>query len=126
MRMIFLVRNFLLFYPSFALFWSFLDDPDLLPERIQKKISNAITNMKCAIDLPITLILPTVFVVIAYFMGAVSFSAIHFLPSLATVYACCLTAQTIGALLGTLITDNRLAQVIFRGSSNIRESPLQG
>lgn len=64
-------------------------------------------------DLPIEVILPTVFVVISYFMAGLAPDAMAFSLFLAVILLNCLLTQTTGTIIGVVSPNNRVAQVCF-------------
>jgi hypothetical protein len=63
-------------------------------------------------DLPVDCTIPTVFVLIVYFMGGLKYSAGAFFSNWASVLLAVLTAQSIGLLIGSVVTHPKTGQTI--------------
>ncbi|KAL5572991.1 hypothetical protein UlMin_022588 [Ulmus minor] len=63
-------------------------------------------------DLPMELILPTVFVIISYWMAGLRASASSFLIALVAILLCVLVSQGLGLALGALIMDLKSANTL--------------
>ncbi|KAA6416809.1 hypothetical protein WJX79_011032 [Trebouxia sp. C0005] len=67
---------------------------------------------RTASDLPIDCTIPTCFIIIVYFMGGLRYNAGSFFANWAAVLLSLLTAQSIGLLVGSVITHPKTGQTI--------------
>ncbi|KAL3156013.1 hypothetical protein ABBQ32_013001 [Trebouxia sp. C0010 RCD-2024] len=67
---------------------------------------------RTASDLPIDCTIPTFFIIIVYFMGGLRYSAGSFFANWAAVLLSLLTAQSIGLLIGSIITHPKTGQTL--------------
>lgn len=67
---------------------------------------------RTASDLPIDCTIPTIFIIIVYFMGGLRYTAGAFFANWAAVLLSLLTAQSIGLLVGSIITHPKTGQTI--------------
>lgn len=67
---------------------------------------------RTASDLPIDCTIPTCFIIIVYFMGGLRYNAGSFFANWAAVLLSLLTAQSIGLLIGSVITHPKTGQTI--------------
>ncbi|XP_021808246.1 ABC transporter G family member 9-like [Prunus avium] len=63
-------------------------------------------------DLPMELVLPTLFVTITYWMAGLKLTAVHFFHTLLVVLLSVLVAQGMGLALGALVMDQKKATVL--------------
>ncbi|MCL7043065.1 hypothetical protein MKW94_021806 [Papaver nudicaule] len=110
--------GFLFFY---SLFWSvrpFYNSMPTFPEErmmLTKERSSSMYRLssyfiaKTVADLPMELVLPTVFVLITYWMGGLKPTLEHFLKTLAVILYSALVSQGVGLALGAVVMNIRSA-----------------
>ncbi|GAQ77731.1 ABC transporter G family [Klebsormidium nitens] len=67
---------------------------------------------RMASDLPVDSTLPTIFIAIIYFMAGLRYDAWSFFANWASVILVMLTAQSLGLLVGALVTNPKIGQTI--------------
>ncbi|KAI3868694.1 hypothetical protein MKX03_007494 [Papaver bracteatum] len=110
--------GFLFFY---SLFWSvrpFYNSMPTFPEErmmLTKERSSSMYRLssyfiaKTVADLPMELVLPTVFVIITYWMGGLKPTAEHFFKTLFVILYSALVSQGVGLALGAVVMNIRAA-----------------
>ncbi|KAK9803713.1 hypothetical protein WJX73_005190 [Symbiochloris irregularis] len=112
--LLFVEALFLSFRQMFVALFTFPDEYKmLLKERASGMYRlSAFYFARLASDLPLDFAIPTIFLIIVYFMGHLRYSAAAFFANYFTVILIMLVAQSYGLFLGTVVMNPKTAQTL--------------
>ncbi|XP_016502937.2 ABC transporter G family member 9-like [Nicotiana tabacum] len=112
--LLFFYSNFWEFYPMFQAIFTFPQERMML----EKERSSGMYRLSAYFmartvgDLPMELVLPTIFVVITYFMAGLKLSAGHFFSTLFALLYNVLVSQGLGLAIGAMVMDQKSATIL--------------
>ncbi|CAI8593084.1 unnamed protein product [Vicia faba] len=112
--LLFFITGFWGFFPLFQAIFTFPQELMMLEKERSSgmyRLSSYFTSRMVA-DLPMELVLPTIFLLITYFMAGLKATAIHFFQTLFTLLLSVLVAQGLGLALGALVLDQKSATTL--------------
>ncbi|KAL5730162.1 ABC transporter G member 9 [Ranunculus cassubicifolius] len=112
--LLFFYSGFWGFFPLFQAIFTFPQEREMLTKERSSgmyRLSSYFISRTVG-DLPMELILPTIFVLITYFMAGLKLTAGHFFATLFVLLFCVLVAESLGLALGALVMDLEAATTL--------------
>ncbi|XP_058776767.1 ABC transporter G family member 9-like [Vicia villosa] len=112
--LLFFITGFWGFFPLFQAIFTFPQELMMLEKERSSgmyRLSSYFVSRMVA-DLPMELVLPTIFLLITYFMAGLKATAINFFETLFTLLLSVLVAQGLGLALGAVVLDQKSATTL--------------
>ncbi|XP_019193073.1 PREDICTED: ABC transporter G family member 9 isoform X2 [Ipomoea nil] len=112
--LLFFISSFWGFFPLFQAIFTFPEDKMMLGKERSSgmyKLSSFFLARTVG-DLPMELVLPTVFVIISYWMAGLKPTAGNFFSALSAILLCVLVCQGLGLAIGAFIMDQKSATTL--------------